>query len=146
MVAAITNQGSRLAAETLYDFTREKGDANGFYDIGIGLGELIPDEEVLPYIQELALKRDKYSHLAVKAMLNEGLEGLQMVFDVLSNSPNPDFDRKMLEDAVDHVYFEDDIEAFVKKTASTSKEPMVVEFAKNILDDFNSEEDSDSDN
>ena len=69
-VAAITNQGSKLAAETLYKHTVEKGDADGYYSLGIGLGELIPDDETLPYLNELVSKRDKYSHLAVKALLN----------------------------------------------------------------------------
>ena len=55
-VAAVTNQGSRLAAETLYKNTVERGDPDGYYSIGSGLGELVPDEETLPYLQELALK------------------------------------------------------------------------------------------
>ena len=145
-VAAITNQGSRLAAELLYSHTVKTGDSDGYYSIGIGLGELIPETETLPYLQERAMEKDAYSHLAVKALLNEGMSGLRIVFDVLSNSDDPDFDRKMLEDAVDHVSYEDDIESYLNRIKDGSDKPVVKEFAQEILDDFNlDEEDEDFD-
>lgn len=134
-VAAITNQGSLLAAKTLYDHTVEQGDPDGYYSLGIGLGEMIPDEGTLPYLQELTIKRDPYSNLALKALLNYGHEGLVLVMDTLTNSPNPDFDRKMLEDAVDHVVFDDQTLEYVKEMAN-SKQPVVSEFAKEILSDY----------
>lgn len=137
-VAAVTNQGSRLAAEVLYKNTVDRGDPDGYYSVGIGLGELVPSEETLPYLQELALKRDQYSHLAVKALINGGQPGLQIVFDILNNSKDGDADRKLLQDSIDHVNYDEETEAFLKKTAETSKQPVAVEFAKQILEDFNS--------
>jgi hypothetical protein len=142
-VAAVTNQGALLAAKTLYEHTVQQGDADGYYSLGIGLAEMIPEDETLPYLDDIMRKRDQYSHLAVKALLNQGLEGTRRVIDALSASTDAEFDRKMLEDAVDHVNYEEDIEDFLKKTAQTSKQPVVVEFAKLVLEDFDiSDEDS----
>jgi len=137
-VAAITNQGSRLSAEVLYKNTVERGDPDGYYSVGIGLGELVPSEETLPYLQELALKRDQYSHLAVKALINGGQPGLQIVFDILNNSKDGESDRKLLQEAIDHVNYDEETEAFLKKTVETSKQGIAAEFAKQILEDFNS--------
>jgi hypothetical protein len=134
LVAAITNQGSRLAADILYKNTVEKGDPDGYYSQGIGLGELVPDESAMPYLQEIVLKRDQYSHLAVKSLLNNGLDGLKLVMSSLSNSPNPDFDQKMLKDAVDHVPYDDETRDYLTKIVETEKDPVVVQFAKDILE------------
>ncbi|MDC0358010.1 hypothetical protein OAO01_04270 [Oligoflexia bacterium] len=142
-VAAVTNQGSKLAAETLYQHTVVAGDPDGYYSLGIGLAELIPEEETLPYLNELVAKRDKYSHLAVKALLNYGLEGVKIVFDSLTNSQDAVADKKMLEDAIDHVNYEDEIEAYLKKVVGTSKQPLVVEFAKEALEDFSLDDEYD---
>lgn len=135
-IAAITNHGSKLAIDLLYKQTIEKGDPDGFYSLGIGLGEVIPDDDTLPYLQELASKRDEYSHLAVKALLNQGDDGLRRVMTLLENSENSDFDRQMLEDAVDHVAFEDETEAYLERMAENGKTEISREFAKDILSDF----------
>ncbi|MCB0320788.1 MAG: hypothetical protein KDD60_07650 [Bdellovibrionales bacterium] len=142
-VAAITNQGSRLAAETLYEQTVKSGDPNGYYDIGIGLGELIPEEETLPYLQEIVLKRDQFSHLGVKALLNYGYDGLVQVFDSLKNSPNPEFDKAMLTDALDHVGYEEETEAFLKKLLESNPSPLEKKFAEDILEGFSLEDELD---
>jgi len=135
-VAAITNQGSLVAAEVIYEHTRQKGDADGYYSLGIGLGEMIPEQESLPYLQEKVLQRDEYSHLALKALLNQGHDGLTIVVDTLTNTPNADFDRQMLEDAVDHVDFDDQSIAYLNNLVANSNQPLVVEFAKEVLADF----------
>lgn len=136
-VAAITNQGSRLAAELLYNNTVSRGDPDGYYSYGIGLAEFVPTEETIPYIQELAQKRDQYSHLAVKSLVNAGQPGLQIVFDIIGNSKDPEADRQLLKDSIDHVNYDEETEAFLKKVLETSKQPLVLEYAKSILDDFN---------
>lgn len=135
-IAAVTNQGTRLAAELLYKEATGTNNPEGHYAQGIGLGELVPTEDALPYLQELAQKRDQYSHLAVKAMLNSGVSGLRLVMDVLTNSKNPEQDRALLKDAIDHVNYEEEVEAYAKKLLETSKQPLVLEFAKSIIDDF----------
>ena len=142
LIAAVTNQGSRMAAETLYKQAVEAGDPDGYYSVGIGLGELVPEQEALPYLHELAIKRDAYSHLAVKSLLNSGVDGLRIVFDVLANSKDAEFDRRMLKDAVDHVNYEKESEDFAKKIVETSKNPVAVEFAKQIIEDFKSQEEA----
>ncbi|MBN8550232.1 MAG: hypothetical protein J0M12_13015 [Deltaproteobacteria bacterium] len=139
-VAAITNQGSRLAAEVLYKNTVESGNPDGYYSQGIGIGELVPSEEAMPYLQELVQKRDQYSHLAVKSLLNSGLPGLRIVMDTLTNSKDPEADKAMLKDAIDHVNYEEDVEAYLKKLVETSKQPLVVDFAKSVLSDFATQE------
>lgn len=140
VVAAVTNQGSRMAAEMLYNQVVSSGDPDGYYSVGIGLGELVPDDSAVPYLQDIVVKRDAYSHLAVKALLNNGVNGVRVVFDVLTNSKDPDFDRKMLKDAIDHVVYDQEIEDFVKKVSESSKQPVVSEFAKQILEEFRSDD------
>ena len=98
----------------------------------IGLAELGPSEETLPYLQEIALKRDQYSHLAVKSLINGGQPGLQIVFDILNNSKDSEADKRLLQDAIDHVNYDEETEAFLKKTIETSKQTVAVEFAKSI--------------
>lgn len=132
-VAAITNQGSELAAKTLYDHTVETGDPNGYYSLGIGLGEFVPDENTMPYLMDIASKRTPYSHLAVKALINGGLPGLRRVFDILKSSPDADFDRKMLEGASEHVSFEDGVEEYVRKEVDGAANPTIKEFGESIL-------------
>lgn len=135
-VAAITNQGSRLAVETLYKNTAERGDPDGYYSAGIGLGEVVPEPEALPYLQDLAMKRDQFSHLAVKSLLNTGLDGTKIVIDVLSNSRNEEFDREMLKGAKDHVAYDTDVVNYLKTVAETSKSAAARDFAKDVLAEF----------
>lgn len=139
-VAAITNQGSRLALETLYNHTTQKGDPDGYYSMGIGIGEVVPDEDAYPYLQELVLKRDQYSHLAVKALLNSGLDGLKVVVDSLAKSKNPDSDRALLKDAIDHVSYDDDVIAYLRTVADKPNEPLLSSWAKEVLKDFEESE------
>jgi len=80
-IAAVTNQGTRLAAELLYNQTQKAGDPDGYYSRGIGLGEFIPDPDAIPYLQELVKKQDQYSPLAVKALINSGTDGLRLVLN-----------------------------------------------------------------
>ena len=136
LIAAITNHGSPLAIDLLYKETVKHKDADGYYSLGIGLGEVIPEEQSLPFLTNLANKRDQYSHLAVKALLNYGTDGLRIVMDTLSNSSDSEFDRKMLEDAIDHVNYEEETEQLVKNVLKTEKNPVVVDFAKQILQEF----------
>lgn len=136
VVAAITNQGSRLAVDTLYEETVKSGDPDEYYEIGIGLGEVIPEEEALPRLQELAMQRDQYSHLSVKALLNYGHDGLVRVFDILATSQDPGFDEKMLTDAIDHVTFEEETEDYLKKVIETTNNPVAKKFAEEALEEW----------
>ena len=115
-IAAISNQGTKDAIEILYDITKSLGDAKGFYDQGIGLGEVVPEDSAFPILDEIASKRDEYSHLAVKAMLNGGIEGTKRVIDILANSKDPQGDIKGLdlEKAADHVLFDDETKAYLE--------------------------------
>lgn len=150
LIAAITNHGTPLAIETLYEQTVQSGDTDGYYSLGIGLGEVIPDEESLPFLTELVNKRDQYSHLAVKALLNYGVDGLRVVFDTLELSSDAETDRKMLKDAIDHVSYEEETEAYAKEILNKSKNPVVQDFAREIIKEFDvedleDEEDDDAD-
>lgn len=140
LIAAITNQSSRLAAETLYKNTVERGDADGYYSSGIGLGEFIPDEEALPFLREAVVKRDQYSHLATKALLNSGADGLRMVLDTLESSKDPEFDRRMLKDAIDHVSYDEEVEELLKSRLATAKQPAAREFIEESLKSFSGED------
>lgn len=133
-VAAITNQGSRLAAEILYKNTVERGDPDGYYSMGTGLGELVPNEETLPYLQELLNKRDTYSHLAAKSLANGGLPGLKMVFDSLSRSNDVEGDRAILKDLINHLNYEEEIENYLKDQAEHATQPALREFAQKSVE------------
>lgn len=135
-VAAITNQGSRLAVELLRDHTMKQGDADGYYSVGIGLGELVPEPEAYPLLQQMVGKRDQYSHLGVKALLNSGLDGLRIVVDSLANSPNPEFDASMLESAKDHVTFDEETMAYLREVAEKSPNQSLQAFARETLEEF----------
>lgn len=135
-VAAITNQGSRLAVELLYDNTVKKGDPDGYYSLGIGLGEVVPDQEAMPYLIEIASKRDPYSHLAVKSLLNAGLDGVKAVVDMLATGKGTDADKELLKGAADHVSYEDEVVNYLKQVAESSSNPAVTSFAKEVLADF----------
>jgi len=136
LIAAVTNHGSPLAVELLYKETIENGDPDGYYSDAIGLGEVIPDEESLPYLTELAAKKDEYSHLAVKALLNYGIEGLHAVVDIIGNSDDLELNRSILKDAVDHVSYEDASKEFAEELLKTSQNKAVLEFAEKIVKEF----------
>lgn len=140
VVAAITNQGSKFSAETLYAHTLEKGDADGYYALGIGLGEFIPDEEAMPYLSSLVKKRDEYSHLAVKSLLNGGAEGLKYVLDELANSSNPEADRKLLVDATDHLAYDEETIAILRRCKDANSSALAKEFCTQNLTELEQEE------
>lgn len=120
-VAAITNQGTKQAAELLVKNLKERGDPEGYYSIGIGLGEFIPDEEAMPVVQGLVRERGPEAHLGVKALLNAGLPGVQILFDELKNSSNVEADKALLKDAADHINIEDDVIALAKEEIALNR-------------------------
>jgi hypothetical protein len=131
-VAAITNQGSRMAAEMLQKHIQERNDPDAYYSVGIGPGEFIPNEEAMPYVQELVSRRDQYSPVWAKAMVNAGLPGLQALFEQLENSPNPEADRPLIKDVIEHVNFEDGIKEAADNVIANNKSPVAVDLAKQI--------------
>jgi hypothetical protein len=131
-VAAITSQGSRLAAELLIQNTLQRGDPDGYYASGIGIGEFIPSEEAIPLFQEMVQKRDEYSHLAVKALINSGLSGLRIVFDEIENTQSPEVARAMLKNATDHVNFEEGLIELTDSVIARGGNPEGVKFAQEI--------------
>lgn len=143
-VAAITNQGTRLAAELLIANTLQRGDPDGYYSSGIGIGEFIPNEEALPLFQEMVQRRDEYSHLGVKALINSGLNGLRIVFDELENTSNPDIARAMTKDAIDHVNFEDGLSDLVNSVIERNRNPEAVKVAQGIKKEIDAQNDEDA--
>jgi hypothetical protein len=138
-VAALTNQGSRVAIENLFKHVRERGDPDGYYAQGIGPGEQIPDEDALPISQEYVQKRDAYSHLAAKQLLNGGVDGLRRFLDVLENSSDPAFDQRLINGLEVHVPYEEAAEGLLKEAISNSKSEAARKFAEKALADFNME-------
>ena len=142
-VAALTNQGSRTAAEMLYNQAVKNGKEDGYYSLGIGLGELVPDEETVPFLQERAAKRDQYSHLAVKALLNSGVNGLRLVNDMVESGNNTAFDKSLLDGAKDHVAFDDDTVNYIKQQSTQAKNPDLRDFYGTLFKEY---EQSDEEN
>lgn len=139
-VAALTNQGSKLAVETLYNHTIAQGNADGYYQLGIGVGEMVPDEDAWPLLQQKAVLKDSYSHLAAKALLNVGLEGVKMVADLYANSDDPAFAKKVLDESKDHVAFDDETIEYLKSQASSNKSPILSEWYGNLLKEYEQSE------
>jgi hypothetical protein len=139
-VAAITNQGTRLAVELLNKHVAERGDPDSYYSIGIGPAELIPNEDALPLVQELVQKRDEYSPAWAKSLINAGLPGLTILFDQLENSSNPSSDETLLKDAIDHVNFEDGIKDLTDRVIASNRNPKAVEFARKIQEEFSEQD------
>ena len=63
-----------------------------------------------------------------------------MAMDELTNAKNPDFDKKMIEDAVDHVAYEEDVEEYLNKLMADTNDDNVKAFAKEILEELAIEE------
>ena len=141
ILAAVTNNGSTKAIEALYNETLKSGDKDGFYSLGIGIAEIIPEKEAIPYLVEIANKRDDYSHLAIKSLLNDGADGLREVVEIISRSNNSEENKRLLQDAIDHVGFDEDTERYVDNILATSSHPDVIAFAKEIKEDLASEDD-----
>ncbi|MCB0338775.1 MAG: HEAT repeat domain-containing protein [Bdellovibrionales bacterium] len=140
-VAAISNQGSLLAAQHLYELAVKNNDPDGYYSLGIGLGEMIPDEEAFGFLQESLMKRDAYAHLAAKALINAGLPGLAITIDVLSNVQNEKLEQDILDGAFDHVAYDEETEAYLTKLQEQSKIPYIKDWASKVLKDFSLDED-----
>ncbi len=139
LVAAVTNQGTPLALETLYKYTVASNDPDGFYSKGTGLGEAVASPEAFPFLKEMAEKRDDYSHLAIKALLNSGADGVRATFDILRASKNDEGDKKLLRDAIEHVNFDEDTEAIIRAEVEKGTNPLAVEFAREIKKNFDEE-------
>ena len=97
---------------------------------------MIPDEEAFPALKQIVEKRDDYSNLGVKALLNSGVEGVKAVFDTLGSSSNPEQDQKILKDAIDHINYDEDTEKFLKDIGEKSKNPALAALAKTTLESF----------
>lgn len=137
VASALTNQGSKSAADALYQWMSEAKNGDDLYQRGIGLGEFVPtSEEVFPFLQEKLLLKDENSHLALKAMLNGGSSGLKKVIESLENSDNNELDKKLLENSIDHIGDDDETRELIKVTAATSKNPALKEFAEAALKEF----------
>jgi hypothetical protein len=136
IIAAITNQGSRAAAEILIRESEKVANPDDYYNKGIGLGEFIPDKEAIPPLQELLRKRDpKLSGLAAKALANAGLDGLRIVFDELAVGKDEAADREMIKGLIDHINYDEETEAYLKQIVNKGT-PIQKELAQSALNDF----------
>ncbi len=136
IVAAITNQGSRAAAEILIKESEKASDSDDYYNKGIGLGEFIPDREAIPPLQAIVQKRDpKLAGLATKALANAGLDGLRIVFDELAVGKDEAADREMIKGLIDHVSYDEETESYLNQLVSKGT-PIQKELANSILNDF----------
>lgn len=136
IIAAVTNQGSSLAVNTLYKAALDSKDPDAFYSQGTGLGELIPNPEAFGPLKEIVLKKDDYSHLGVKALLNAGLDGFKEVVDILSNSTSPEADEKLVKDALDHIPYDEATEKYISDVVSKSSNPVLAKLAKSKLEEY----------
>ena len=132
-VSILTKQGTVSAAEQLYNHTVERGDPDGYYRAGIGIGEMKPKAEALEYIEQLVNKRDQYSHLAVKALLNYGKEGLDRVVAIFGQSSSYEMDKLMLRGAIDHISSAPEMLTYVEGLSQSAGSKAIRELAKDVL-------------
>lgn len=146
VVAALTNQGSLKAFDTVFKHVVSRGDPDGYYSQGTGPAEMILEESALPKAQEYVLQKNQYSHLALKSMLNSGISGLRSVLDVLGNSANADQDETLLrlKEAIDHVSYDEETEKLLKEKAN-SPSPLVRKFSNDVLNSFTQQLEADED-
>lgn len=133
-IAAVTNHGSKQAAEMLYAQAVKDNNPDGFYSNGSGLGELTPDAEAIPFLKEKAELNNEYSHLAIKSLLNYGTEGVKDVLQIL-NKPgtSPEVDKKMLENALDHLAIDEATEQLLKEAQATATSERAKQFIQQAL-------------
>ncbi len=142
VVSAISNQGTRLSAETLYNDLVSGGGAKAdYYSMGIGLAEMVPDQDAIHYLHELLNQRAPKSDQVVKALINSGIEGLTAVFDSLSSEQNETTGRELLKDAIDHVITEEAVVGLLTKASQDERYPQFLkDFANQALKEAQSED------
>lgn len=140
LVAALTNQRSRDAAEALFEHVRKGTDSSGYENVGMGPAEFVPDEEALPVFQEAMNRRDQYSNLAAKGLANAGLSGIRMVFDAIAGSNDEASNRELLRGLEDHVSYDEETSEYFKQIVANPKNKLLSEFAAKMAEEFQTEE------
>lgn len=140
-VSILTKQGTVEAAQKLYDHTVERGDPDGYYRDGMGIAAMHPQAETLPYLEQLIEQRDQYSHLAVKALLNYGREGLDKVIEMIATSKDIPGDSKLLHNASDHIANDPNTLALMNSLSSSPNKAL-----RNLADTVLREKGIDRDN
>jgi hypothetical protein len=133
VVAAISNQGSAFAVDTLYKHVKEAGVKDGYYSAGVGIGELIPEEEAFPLMREVISNRDEQSPEFVKGLLNAGVGGLREVYEALNSSTDVEGDKNLLKGAMDHIPYDDETEKYLREVVVKSTNPALKEFGEKAL-------------
>lgn len=101
-LTVLTRDGTLQSAQKLYEFTVQQKNSDGFYLENMGLGRMKPEPETLPFLEGLVRQQDQYSHLAVKALLNYGIDGIKRVASILSEVGSG-ADKSLMVYAVNHV-------------------------------------------
>lgn len=133
IVSLLTQQGTKDAAERLYQHITEQGVKDGYYNSGMGIGKMYPQPDAIPYLEELARQRDQYSRLAIDALLNSGREGLDRVIALLGDSKDYQSDKSLLKNAVDHISRDPETLAYLKTLSKTAKQQAMREVAQQVL-------------
>jgi hypothetical protein len=94
----------------------------------------------MPAVQDYVALSDKYSDKWALSLINAGLPGLQVLFQQLENSNNPEADRYLIKGAIEHVNFEDGIKELAETVIANNKSPVAVDLAKQIRDEVATQE------
>jgi hypothetical protein len=103
LVAALGFGRSLEAAQALYRDITLHNDTDGFARDRIGLAYFNADASALPYIRSLVDKRDEFSALAFRSLLNSGEQGMQIALEILEANPNDSFFAEIVQDAPKYV-------------------------------------------
>lgn len=138
-ISLLTRQHSLQAAQSLYEYTVNSSDRDGFYRQGMGLGLMTPEPDAFPYLDDLVRKQDQYSHLALKALLNAGSEGISRAVSILQDLQSPDPNRTLIQGAVDHIPMYGPSLALMRSLQGSSN-PTVAELAQEVVREHDSRE------
>ncbi|NDC39113.1 MAG: hypothetical protein EBZ48_13885 [Proteobacteria bacterium] len=136
-ISLLTRQHSLQAAQSLYEYTVNNAARDGFYREGMGLGLMTPDPEAFPYLQDLVRKQDQYSHLALKALLNAGPNGITQAVSLLQEMQSSGPNRALIQGAVDHIPMYGPSLTYMKGLQGSAN-PTVAELAQEVVREYNS--------
>jgi hypothetical protein len=136
-ISLLTRQRSREAAERLYEYTVNNADRDGFYRQGMGLGLMTPEPEAFPFLEDLVRKQDQYSHLALKALLNGGADGVGAAMSLLAEIPGSVANRALIMGAVDHIPMYGPTLKYIESLTS-SPNPTIKELARDVVREYQS--------
>jgi hypothetical protein len=98
---------------------------------------MTPEPEAFPFLEDLVRKQDQYSHLALKALLNGGADGVGAAMSLLAEIPGSVANRALIMGAVDHIPMYGPTLKYIESLTS-SPNPTIKELARDVVREYQS--------